>query len=85
MTLLDLNRRINAILYLNPGWQDGWGGEFGLYDETGDKLIKKIAPIHNRLVVFDTNDKSFHGLPDPLNFPRRTRKKVYNFVLLYKG
>ena len=64
-----LNRRINAILYLNPGWQEGWGGEFGLYDETGDKLIKKIAPIHNRLVIFDTNDKSFHGLPDPLNFP----------------
>jgi len=64
-----LNRRINAILYLNPGWQKGWGGEFGLYDETGDKLIKKIAPIHNRLVIFDTNDKSFHGLPDPLNFP----------------
>jgi len=75
-----LNRRINAILYLNPGWQEGWGGEFGLYDETGDKLIKKIAPIHNRLVIFDTNDKSFHGLPDPLNFPEGHARKS---IILY--
>jgi len=75
-----LNRRINAILYLNPGWQEGWGGEFGLYNETGEKLIKKIAPIHNRLVVFDTNDKSFHGLPDPLNFPEGHSRKS---IILY--
>ena len=65
-----LNRRINAIVYLNPGWQPGWGGEFGIYDSTGDKLIKKVEPIFNRLVIFDTNDYSFHGLPDPLNFPK---------------
>ena len=75
-----LNRRINAILYLNPGWREGWGGEFGLYDETGDKLIKKIAPIHNRLVIFDTNDKSFHGLPDPLNFPEGHARRS---IILY--
>jgi len=75
-----LNRRINAILYLNPGWQEGWGGEFGLYDETGDKLIKKITPIHNRLVIFDTNDKSFHGLPDPLNFPEGHARRS---IILY--
>ena len=75
-----LNRRINSILYLNPDWEDGWGGEFGLYNETGDKLIKKIAPIHNRLVVFDTNDKSFHGLPDPLNFPEGQSRKS---IILY--
>ena len=75
-----LNRRVNAILYLNPGWEEGWGGEFGLYDETGDKLIKKIAPIHNRLVVFDTNDKSFHGLPDPITFPEGHSRRS---IILY--
>jgi pyocin large subunit-like protein len=31
--------------------------------------LKKIAPIFNRLVVFDTHDYSYHGLPKPLNFP----------------
>jgi hypothetical protein len=75
-----LNRRLNAIIYLNPGWQDGWGGEFGLYDSTGDNLIKKVAPICNRLVIFDTNDYSYHGLPDPLNFPN---DEVRKSIILY--
>jgi Rps23 Pro-64 3,4-dihydroxylase Tpa1-like proline 4-hydroxylase len=75
-----LNRRLNAILYLNPDWQDGWGGEFGLYDSTGDNLIKKVAPLFNRLVIFDTNDYSYHGLPDPLNFPA---DKVRKSIILY--
>jgi len=64
-----LNRRMNALLYFNPDWQPEWGGEFGIYDETGSKCIKKVAPLFNRLVVFDTHDKSWHGLPDPVNFP----------------
>jgi hypothetical protein len=75
-----LNRRLNAILYLNPEWLEGWGGEFGLYDSTGDNLIKKVAPLHNRLVIFDTNDFSYHGLPDPLNFPM---DQVRKSIILY--
>lgn len=75
-----LHRRVNAILYLNPGWQSGWGGEFGLYDNKGEKLIKKIAPLHNRFMAFDTNDFSFHGLPDPLNFPKGHARRS---IILY--
>lgn len=75
-----LNRRINVIYYLNPGWENGWGGEFGLYNEDGSQLIKKISPIFNRLVIFDTHDKSFHGLPEPLNFPEGLNRKS---IILY--
>lgn len=75
-----LNRRINVILYLNPGWKKEWGGDFGLYNEDGTKLIKKVAPIFNRLMIFDTHDKSFHGLPDPLNFPDGSNRKS---IILY--
>ena len=75
-----LNRRLNAILYLNPGWDKSWGGEFGIYDNTGDICVKKIAPIFNRLVIFDTHDKSFHGLPNPINFPVNQPRKS---ILLY--
>jgi Rps23 Pro-64 3,4-dihydroxylase Tpa1-like proline 4-hydroxylase len=75
-----LNRRINVILYLNPGWQKGWGGEFGLYNDNGTELIKKVEPIFNRLVIFDTHDKSFHGLPDPLDFPDGKNRKS---IILY--
>jgi Rps23 Pro-64 3,4-dihydroxylase Tpa1-like proline 4-hydroxylase len=75
-----LHRRLNAILYLNPGWNESWGGEFGVYNETGDKCIKKIAPLFNRLVIFDTHDKSFHGLPEPINFPNEVSRKS---IILY--
>jgi hypothetical protein len=75
-----LNRRLNAILYLNPGWEESWGGEFGVYDEKGDQCLKRISPLFNRLVIFDTHDKSFHGLPDPINFPISTPRRS---ILLY--
>ena len=75
-----LHRRVNAILYLNPGWQEGWGGEFGLYDSKGENLVKKIAPLHNRFMAFDTNDLSYHGLPDPLNFPEGHARRS---IILY--
>ncbi len=65
-----LDRRLNTLLYLNHGWQDDWGGHLGFYDEKGEKCIKKIAPIFNRLVVFDKSDTSFHGLPDPIQCPK---------------
>lgn len=75
-----LNRRLNVLLYLNPNWKPGWGGEFGIYDENGNVCLKQVAPIFNRLVIFDTHDKSFHGLPTPLNFPAGEIRKS---ILLY--
>lgn len=75
-----LNRRLNALVYLNPNWQSGWGGEFGVYDEKGEVCLKEIAPLFNRLIIFDTHDKSFHGLPSPLNFPPDELRRS---ILLY--
>ena len=75
-----LNRRLNAIVYLNPNYQTGWGGEFGVYDETGDNCIKKIEPLFNRLIVFNTHDKSFHGLPNPIKFPNDDPRRS---IILY--
>lgn len=64
-----LNRRINCLVYLNKNWKDNWEGHLGLYDKTGDTLIKKIAPLFNRFVIFETHDYSFHGSPNPLLSP----------------
>ena len=75
-----LNRRLNALLFLNKNWTPKWGGEFGLYDSKGEKCLKKIEPIFNRLVVFDTHDTSWHGLPDPITFPDDNPRKS---ILLY--
>jgi len=75
-----LNRRLNALVYLNANWQSGWGGEFGIYDDRGKKCLKEIAPLFNRLVIFDSHDKSFHGLPAPLNFPENELRRS---IILY--
>ena len=57
-------RAIALLFYLNndPAWRDGDGGETGVYAsyDTG-KLLKKIAPINNRLFAFRISPSSFHG------------------------
>lgn len=76
-----LHRRINAILFLNPGWQNEWGGDFCFYDNNAINCVKKVAPLNNRLFIFDTHDKSFHGHPEPLNCPLGTSRK--SLILYY--
>lgn len=75
-----LNRRVNILIYLTMGWKKSWGGEFGLYSNDGNKLVKSISPLFNRCIIFDTHDKSFHGLPNPINFPHNQPRKS---ILLY--
>lgn len=75
-----MNRRVNLLIYLNKGWKKNYGGEFGIYSENGSKLIKSVEPIHNRCLIFDTHDKSYHGLPKPINFPLLNPRKS---ILLY--
>tara|TARA_E500000178_G_C16912087_1_gene703147 strand:+ start:439 stop:1221 length:783 start_codon:yes stop_codon:yes gene_type:complete len=82
------HRRLNAIVYLNKNWEKSWKGELGLYDKKGIKLIKSIEPIFNRLIIFQTNDYSFHGLPEPINFPENENRKsiiLYYYSLSSRG
>lgn len=59
-----VHRRINAIVYLNQQWDHEWGGSLDLhenpYDPANDKIIS-ILPILNRMVIFETNEFSWHG------------------------
>ena len=70
-----LNRRINLLIYFNPNWKIDWGGEFGIYSNDGSDLLKAIPPLFNRCIIFDTHDKSFHGLPNPIKFPKEEPRK----------
>jgi 2-oxoglutarate-Fe(II)-dependent oxygenase superfamily protein len=66
---MGVHRRLNAILYLNQDWRPEWGGPLGFYDEKGEKEVVAIAPLGNRLVVFETHDYTYHGHPEPLDCP----------------
>lgn len=75
--VLKVDRRINVLVYLNKDWPDSYGGQLELWDREVTKCEKKITPIFNRCVVFNTTDFSFHGHPEPIMCPPdRTRKSI---------
>ncbi len=74
---LNLDRRLNLLLYLNDGWNEEWGGHLELWNRDMTRAERRIAPIANRAVVFSTTDTAFHGHPDPLVCPpERTRRSI---------
>ena len=74
---MKLDRRLNALLYLNKDWRDEYRGHFELWDHDMKKCEVKVAPLFNRFVVFTTTDFSYHGHPDPLTCPDgMTRKSI---------
>ncbi len=71
----DLDRRLNLLLYLNKNWSDQYGGHLELWDKNMKKCVKKIKPDFNTMVIFNTNDFSNHGHPNPLNCPNNISRK----------
>jgi Rps23 Pro-64 3,4-dihydroxylase Tpa1-like proline 4-hydroxylase len=76
---LNLQRKLNIIIYLNSQWQSAWGGHLGLWgnksgEQPGD-LQKEIEPIFNRAIIFDTTQNSWHGLPNYLACPENQFRK----------
>jgi hypothetical protein len=68
-------RRINLILYLNPGWQESWGGALELWEPKMARCAVKYPPLLNHAMIFTTDDKSLHGFPDPLACPAGVTRK----------
>jgi Rps23 Pro-64 3,4-dihydroxylase Tpa1-like proline 4-hydroxylase len=74
---MNLDRRLNLLIYLNQDWKEEYGGYFEMWDRDMTGCQKKILPVFNRCVIFNTTDFSYHGHPDPLACPEgRTRKSL---------
>lgn len=74
---MDLDRRVNLLVYLNENWKDEYGGHFELWEKDMSKSVVKIAPLFNRIAMFSTTGYSWHGHPDPLTCPDdRSRKSI---------
>jgi len=68
-------RRINLILYLNEGWQEDWGGAIELWDTGMKECVAKYPPQFNQALIFNTDERSYHGFPEPLQCPEGTSRK----------
>lgn len=73
---LDLDRRLNLLLYLNHDWNNDWGGSLELYDKNNlTEPALSISPNFNRCVIFGTTSHTYHGHPDTLKCPENISRK----------
>jgi hypothetical protein len=63
-----LRRRLNLLVYLNPGWQEQYGGHLELWSNDGQRQLHKILPVLNRCVV-TAIEENVHGVPGPIACP----------------
>lgn len=73
--LTDKERRLNIILFLNKDWDEKWAGDNQLWDKNMEKCIVKTYPKFNKAIIFQTNDISWHGLPDKIMCPENYHRK----------
>lgn len=71
------DRRVNILVYLNKDWPDEYGGHIELWDSeidengkhtAGQRMVSEL-PTFNKMVIFNTTETSWHGLPDPIQCP----------------
>ena len=71
-------RRCNALFYLTKNWRSEYCGNLELWSTDGKKKVKEIEPLFNRVVIFDTTSKSFHGQPSKINTPQDVFRNVFS-------
>jgi hypothetical protein len=82
---LNLDRRVNVLLYLNEEWRDEWGGYLELWTRDMSRRAHRIAPLAGRVVIFNTTSNSFHGNPEPVASPPDISRRSLAFYYYTNG
>lgn len=80
---LNLERRINILIYLNDDWKEEYLGALNLYDAKLN-IVKRIYPFGNRIAIFTTSENSYHGFPNKIDCPDNMVRKsiaLYYYTL----
>lgn len=67
--ILNLERRLNVLIYLNPDWKEEYGGSFEIWTDDMSKKVDSFVPVMNRMCCFSTGANTMHGNPEPVNHP----------------
>jgi hypothetical protein len=65
----DFDQAINLILYINPHWKEEYDGQLELWSRDCLQRVVSIAPLFNRIVIFQADRSTFHGHPQPNSCP----------------
>ena len=78
------HRRLNLIVYLNPMWEDAWGGRLELFrDPHADaRPVRLVSPTFNRCVIFETSEVSWHAF-DQIKLPAEHSHLTRRSIALY--
>ncbi|BDD03813.1 2OG-Fe(II) oxygenase [Aureibacter tunicatorum] len=68
-------RRVNLLVYFNKDWKPEYKGDLELWTRDMKVCSKSVSPIFNRCVVFNTDEDSYHGLPEPIMCPEDDSRK----------
>ena len=80
---LRLHRALSLIIYLNPEWQDEWGGSLDFYDRTGTNIVRSNPCLFNTCLIWKYDKYGFHGYETPLACPpdsSRTTFRLFYYV-----
>lgn len=67
--VMNLERRMNILIYLNPDWKEDYGGSFEVWTSDMKEKVASFAPTMNRMCCFSTGDDTMHGNPEEVNHP----------------
>lgn len=69
-------RRVNLLIYLNPGWEPSYGGQLELWPKDMSACRQQVLPLFNRCVIFNTDRHSYHGVGPVSCPPGNSRKSI---------
>ena len=68
-SILNLERRLNVLIYLNKDWREDYGGSFEIWSPDMSRKVEGFVPKFNRMCCFNTSSDSWYGNPEPVNHP----------------
>lgn len=85
---LNLERRLNILIYLNKGWKEDYGGSFEVWNTDMTEKVASFVPEFNRMCCFNTGSDTWHGNPETVNHPDgepRMSMALYYYTATWGG
>ena len=60
---MNLERRLNVLIYLNPDWNPEYGGAFEVWTDDMKERVGSVSSNHERMCCFSTSSTSMAWQP----------------------